>query len=172
MQVNNKLNELWQVESLIPFLLTISGGSATHLLTLSPKTEGLFQRAIIMSGCAYNPWALTVDLNHTAYLYKLAEEMGHPVKDYDGLLKFMQDVDPKALISESTVSFDSVIKNGRFEFLFAFSPLVEREDSITSVFTHTPESYVTNEFRQDIDLMFGYATGVSSKSIHWAHAIV
>lgn len=114
-----------------------------------------------MSGCAYNPWAFAVDLNHTTYLYRVAEEMGHSVKDYDGLLKFLQDVDPEKLLSGSTVTIDSVIRDGKFKFLFAFSPLVEREESVHSVFTDTPESYVTHDFRQDIDLMFGYTSGVS-----------
>lgn len=89
--------------------------------------------------------------------------MNHPVKDYDGLLKFLQKVDPEQLISKSTVTFESIINDGKFEFLFAFSPLVEHEYSNDSVFTHAPETYVTHDFRQDVDLMFGYTTGVSLK---------
>lgn len=44
-----------------PTNITISGGSAgsasAHYLILSDSAKGLFQRAILESGSALNPWA-------------------------------------------------------------------------------------------------------------------
>ncbi|CAG9864091.1 unnamed protein product [Phyllotreta striolata] len=34
-----------------------AGSASVHYLTLSPTTKGLFHKAIMQSGCAFNPWA-------------------------------------------------------------------------------------------------------------------
>lgn len=114
-----------------------------------------------MSGCAFNPWAYGSNSTHIGTAFKIAETMGHPVSNYDDLLKFYQTAEPKELITKSTIPYDSVIKDGKFVLVFAFSPVIERQAAAQSVFTLDPLSYVSHDFRDDIDLMFGHTSGVS-----------
>ncbi|KAL0882445.1 hypothetical protein ABMA27_000925 [Loxostege sticticalis] len=51
-----------------------SGGSAVHLLMLSPMATGLFHKAIIQSASAFNHWALT--RNPSQHVMELCEIMG------------------------------------------------------------------------------------------------
>lgn len=43
----------------IVFFVVHIGSVAAHLSVLSPAASGLFQRAIMASGAAVNPWAIT-----------------------------------------------------------------------------------------------------------------
>lgn len=51
--------------------MQLSGGSSTHLLTLSPQAKDLYQRAILMSGCVYNPWAFGIQNEHLLIMFSL-----------------------------------------------------------------------------------------------------
>ncbi|XP_064109034.1 venom carboxylesterase-6-like isoform X2 [Macrobrachium nipponense] len=44
-----------------------AGGASVHLHVLSPYSEGLFQRAILMSGTALAPWAIREDPKEVAW---------------------------------------------------------------------------------------------------------
>lgn len=46
-----------------------TGSSSAHMLTLSPASKGLFQRAIFASGVATNVWASTYS-DHYSILQK------------------------------------------------------------------------------------------------------
>lgn len=53
----------------------ISAGSVSgHLQVLSPAANGLFQRAILASGVAFNPWAITFS-DHPAIIHKFGNNL-------------------------------------------------------------------------------------------------
>lgn len=51
-----------------------AGGASAHFQCISPMSEGLFNRAIIQSGTAFNSWANFSDDEH--YEYELARALG------------------------------------------------------------------------------------------------
>ncbi|XP_063883726.1 esterase E4-like isoform X3 [Scylla paramamosain] len=51
-----------------------AGASSAHLLSLSPKSEGLFARAILQSGSAFSSWALGSNYKKTAI--QVAQHVG------------------------------------------------------------------------------------------------
>lgn len=48
-----------------------AGSASVHCQVLSPKSEGLFKRAIMQSGSASSPWASYSKSDHLDYVYDL-----------------------------------------------------------------------------------------------------
>lgn len=61
-------------------MLKYLGGAATHLLTLTPQTEGLYQRAVAMSGVGFNPWAFSPRNDHSVYMSSFGMEFKYLIK--------------------------------------------------------------------------------------------
>lgn len=57
--VSNQTNLIIFLQLFSNLLRMQKGSTATHLHVLSPASNGLFQRAIMASGVAINPWAYT-----------------------------------------------------------------------------------------------------------------
>ncbi|KAF4526362.1 hypothetical protein B566_EDAN014100, partial [Ephemera danica] len=81
-----------------------AGAASVHYLMLSPLAKGLFHRAILQSGSAYNPWALT--RHAPRHANELARALGCSSQDP---LKCLQTADAHQLplgTSESFLSED------------------------------------------------------------------
>lgn len=50
-----------------------AGSASTHFHVLSPKSQGLFKRAIMQSGSALNIWASHTKSDHLDFTYKLGK---------------------------------------------------------------------------------------------------
>ncbi|KAK8720496.1 hypothetical protein OTU49_013278 [Cherax quadricarinatus] len=73
-----------------------AGAASVHYHILSPKSSGLFARAIMHSGTALSSWALT--RTHRAQAMYVAENLGCPtLEGSEALLKCLQAADAPAL---------------------------------------------------------------------------
>ncbi|KAE9537486.1 hypothetical protein AGLY_006509 [Aphis glycines] len=78
----------------------VSAGSASvHYHTISPQSTGLFQKAIMQSGCAFNPWVLNE--NHRATAFKLANNLGCLSSDPKEIVKCLKNVSAIDLVKET-----------------------------------------------------------------------
>ncbi|XP_018339347.1 PREDICTED: esterase E4-like [Trachymyrmex septentrionalis] len=66
-----------------------AGSTSTHLLTLSPLSKGLFQKAILQSGVATCDWA-TIRNQPEANSFKLASKLGNDSKDPKTIVEFLR----------------------------------------------------------------------------------
>ncbi|XP_045613364.1 carboxylic ester hydrolase [Procambarus clarkii] len=82
-----------------------AGGASVHYQLLTPKSEGLFARAIMQSGAAVCPWALS--RSHADVTRKVAQATGCSIhQDSQDLLKCLQGVDAFALTALSKDTLD------------------------------------------------------------------
>lgn len=102
-------------------LFGISAGACSiesHLL--SPRSRGLFQRAILQSGSILNPFVLARD--HLDNPIRLAESLGKKLKDTKDLYNFFKSKTAKELVIESAnVITDKHIRRTQF---CGFTPVV------------------------------------------------
>lgn len=101
-----------------------AGGAATHYHMISDQSKGLFQKAIIMSGCAFNKtWSLAAPND---YAQRLGRKVGWDGTGGDSkLLEVLEGADPHDLVQHSTPN--GLLTEQEFsEFLiFAFCPVIE-----------------------------------------------
>lgn len=101
-----------------------AGGASTHFHLISDQSKGLFQKAILMSGCAFNKtWSLAPPRD---FAKRLGKKLG-----WDGtggekkLLEVLESADPHELMQQSAPK--SFLSEEEFsEFLmYAFAPVIE-----------------------------------------------
>lgn len=129
-----------------------AGGCSVSWHCVSEQSKGLFQRAIIMSGCVMNQWALTP---HRDWAVRLAKAIGYVGSDEDekSLLEFLQTADPVNMIEVQR----SLIRPDEFgKITFAFSPHVEPYTSTTNTFiSKLPIDLIRSAWSNDIDVLIG-----------------
>ncbi|XP_060878202.1 esterase FE4-like isoform X2 [Metopolophium dirhodum] len=76
-----------------------AGSASVHCHTMSPQSTGLFQKAIMQSGCALNPWALNE--NHRVAAFKLAYNLGCLSNDPEEIVKYLKNVPAVDLVKET-----------------------------------------------------------------------
>lgn len=82
-----------------------AGGASTHLHMMSPKSTGLFKRAIMQSGSAVAPWALSK--RHLEAAQHAGETLGClDTSKNDVLLRCLQAADAKQLVELSQDFFE------------------------------------------------------------------
>ncbi|KAL1464744.1 hypothetical protein WDU94_004363 [Cyamophila willieti] len=75
-----------------------AGGASVHFHMLSPKTRGLFHRAISMSGTMLSPWAIAEQLPNKTKL--IAHHLGCPVSCSEAIVDCLRSR-PALLITEA-----------------------------------------------------------------------
>ncbi|XP_047024141.1 venom carboxylesterase-6-like [Helicoverpa zea] len=126
-----------------------SGAAAVDLVTMSPSATDLVQKAIVQSGNAIAPWAVSRD--NLKYALEVAEALGHEVTTIQQLSEIFTRTSLAALmgvINDLDLTDNSL----------AFSPCVEREElsGVQPFLTKTPAEIIrTNEFLQ-IPMIIGY----------------
>ncbi|XP_037784828.1 venom carboxylesterase-6-like [Penaeus monodon] len=82
-----------------------AGGASVHLHIMSPKSAGLFKRAIMQSGSAISPWAL--GRQHREAAQHAGETLGcSDTSGSDVLLRCLQAADAKQLVELSQDFFE------------------------------------------------------------------
>ncbi|XP_050525279.1 esterase FE4-like [Daktulosphaira vitifoliae] len=100
-----------------------AGSASVHYHMMSPLTSGLglFQKAIMQSGCAFNCWAF--NNHHTEAAYKIAENLGCTAKDPHEIVQYLRKVPVSDLVKATTVKFK--IEGQRDIINYQFVPSVE-----------------------------------------------
>ncbi|CAK1551143.1 unnamed protein product [Leptosia nina] len=131
-----------------------SGGTLVHLLMLSKKTTGLFQRAIIISGGAYHHRAISKYPKEKAF--RLGKEMGIDTKDPNTLLETLKNLDYDELIAGYIKMSDASPK--ALTPYTPFIPIIEK-DCADSVLDVAPEKILSEDgLTQKVPLLIGFNT--------------
>jgi len=112
-----------------------AGSASVHYHTISPQTTGLFQKAIMQSGCAFNPWALNE--NHRVSAFKLANNLGCLSNDPNEIVKYLRNVSAIDLVKETKFKDDN-------DFLdYKFIPSIESDVVSNRFLPVHPETLAT-----------------------------
>lgn len=128
-----------------------AGGASTHLLTLSPQTEGLLHKAIPMSGTALCPWAQPPNNN---WAYRLAQKLGYTGTSKDKeIFKFLCDAKGGDIVKATALVLNKEEKHNRV--LFAFGPVVEPYKTEHTVIAKSPLELMNQPWSNRVPMMFG-----------------
>lgn len=129
-----------------------SGGAAVSLLTASPLSKNLINKAIVQSGCALNCWAMQKSPIEDAR--RLAEELGCESSDVSDILEFLSTTPVIDIVeaTERVFPFNDNIK----KFTLFFCPVVEKEFPGVEAFLTEPFiNILTSGRAADVPLMIG-----------------
>lgn len=118
-----------------------AGACSAHYHLLSNNSANLFHKAIIMSGCALNPWS-TVD-RKLGIAQRFALRLGWKPNSNENILAFLQNVPAEDIVREQDhlLSDDEKAKH----IHYPFGPVVETFEDDDSVISASPLSMVQNE---------------------------
>lgn len=143
-----------------------AGASSVHFHVLSPKSHGLFKRAIMQSGTSLNIWSsYLTSSNHLNVINELAKKYCVDPKNHFDLKTFLKDVDPIWLVNETVnpiYTAGSAIKS--VEILWG--PIVEVSDAKDAILTKPPYEYLLDTSSNHIDTLFGFNSAVIKKIVY------
>lgn len=134
-----------------------AGGASTHFHMISEQSKGLFHKAIIMSGCAYNKtWALPPKKNFAQRLGKKLgwDESGGEKK----LLEVLEGADPFDLMQHSSPS--TILTDEEFAefYIYGFCPVVEPYLTATTFIEKDVFFTSRQPWSKDINCIIGAAS--------------
>ncbi|KAL5241944.1 hypothetical protein ACI65C_009354 [Semiaphis heraclei] len=95
-----------------------SGSASVHCHILSPLSKGLFQKAIMQSGCMFNPWAL--NQKHIDSAFKLAYKLGCKAYESKEAVRYLLKIPAIDIVKLITIDAKT---NPNYDFV----PSVESE---------------------------------------------
>ncbi|ETN61217.1 esterase B1 [Anopheles darlingi] len=128
-----------------------AGGCSVHYHMLSNQSRGLFNRAIVMSGCALNNWA-TVPRRNMAE--RLAKALG-----WDGVggeaaaLKVLMGAPAEDIIKHQDLLLTANELENRI--LFAFGPVIEPYVTERTFIPKSPLEMCREAWSNDLDILIG-----------------
>lgn len=128
-----------------------AGGASTHLLSLSPLTEGLMHRAIIMSGSALCPWTQPPNNQWT---YRLAQKLGYTGEQKDReIFQYLRAAKGGDIVKATSQVLNKEEKHHRV--LFAFGPVVEPYKTKHTLIGQSPYELMQQTWSRRIPMMLG-----------------
>lgn len=127
-----------------------AGGASVSWHCVSERSKGLFQRAIIMSGCVLNSWTLTP---HRDWAYRLATKIGYEGNESEkDVLEFLNKADP-----EKIVEFQKTLLKPEEmgKIAFAFAPVIESFMTKDTFIKSEAINLMNEAWTNDIDVMIG-----------------
>ncbi|XP_050085192.1 juvenile hormone esterase-like [Anopheles aquasalis] len=102
-----------------------AGGAIVHILTLSPLSTGLFQKAIAQSGVALNSWSFQT--NPRFYANRLANALGVPSGDTVAMVNALRSIPYRQIVAlqDNIVTLPSASLLSPIDF----GPVVEPSDT-------------------------------------------
>lgn len=94
------------------------GGASVHFQMLSPESRKYFNNAIVMSGTAFNYWAMSPYRTHVDEAHEMANKWNQSQHSLTGLVDLLKSVPAQKLIEFSSPPFESTLN-------FTFAPVVE-----------------------------------------------
>lgn len=142
-----------------------AGGGSVSYHCLAEASRKLFHRAIIMSGCVLNHWALTPVRD---WALRLAKKLGYTGGDDDdegSILSFLQAADPVKM----TEVQKSVVRPEEFgKIAFAFAPHIEPFVTDDTFISKQPIELVKTAWSNEIDILIG---GTSDEGLMYLETI-
>ncbi|CRK97185.1 CLUMA_CG010582, isoform A [Clunio marinus] len=129
-----------------------AGGACVHYLTITKQTEGLFQRAIIMSGSVMNKtWSFANRDKRAERLARILGWKGKSGKDRE-VLEFLENVPAFELVdaSETLMSDEDIFGYGK---LVPFSPVIEPYETENCVIDKEPLEMAREAWTNKIDVV-------------------
>ena len=137
-------------------LVTVAGGGASvNYLLLSPKTHGLFHRAVAMSGSALAHWASLPRQEETAV--RLANALNCPTSSSATLIACLQKIPASKLMSAQAKLYAWHHDKMEKEPMTIWSPRPDPEAGESAVLPQHPELAMTNSHVQPLPLLVGVA---------------
>ncbi|KAG5684944.1 hypothetical protein PVAND_014152 [Polypedilum vanderplanki] len=129
------------------------GGISTGFHLISPKSKGLFHRAIMMSGTPYHIAASIFPRRNWAL--RLCLELGYSgPHDDKHILKFLENADEKEIVLASPKVMTEREKNEEF-YNFPFAPMIEPYDNGNAIITEDIVLMLQKAWGNDIDILIG-----------------
>lgn len=144
---------------------------------ISDMSKGLFHKAIMMSGSAYAPWALTPVKDWTQ---RIAKKLGWNGEGGEKVcLNVLQHASHDAIIKvqESTLT----IEDRKRYVLFPFGPVVEPYESAQCFLKTDPKELLGSSWSKDIPVIIGncseegllfYKSRVTISLLHFEHLVI
>lgn len=130
-----------------------AGGASVSWHCVSEGSRGLFNRAMIMSGCVMNHWAITP---HKDWAFRLAQKIGFEGDDDEReVLDFLRKADPVKIVEFQKSLLN---RNEIGKIAFSFAPHVESYFTEDSFITSEPINLLKDSWSNDIDILIGGAS--------------
>ncbi|KAJ8725240.1 hypothetical protein PYW07_016198 [Mythimna separata] len=131
-----------------------AGSASVGLHIVSPMSQGLFHRAIAMSGSPFCDWSLAFNPERRAFV--LGKTLGFVTEDPEELLEFHQSVPSDKLrdTSPNILSFEEYTYN--LLKMYQFVPVIEKFNETDNFLTYD----IFKEFRHvnKVDILFGHTS--------------
>ena len=142
-----------------------AGAASAHFHMISEQSRGLFHKAILMSGCAFNKtWSLPPKRN---FVQRLGKNLGWDGSGGDKkLLEVLENADPFELMKQSLPN--NILTDEEFSefFIFAFCPVIEPYLSDSTFINTDPVMMAREAWSKDVDCIIG------ATSVEGAFAII
>lgn len=128
-----------------------AGGSSVSWHCVSEQSKGLFQKAIIMSGCVLNRFSLTPQRD---WAFRLAQKLGYEGvgTDEESILNFLHEADPVEIVRVQ----DSLLKSDeRGKISMPFAPTIEHYETDRTFINGQPLDLARKAWSNRIDILIG-----------------
>ncbi|XP_056640905.1 uncharacterized protein LOC130447884 [Diorhabda sublineata] len=125
-----------------------AGSASVHYLLLSPLSKGLFHKAIMQSGCAFNSWA-----KGTNNFKAIAKAMGYKDVDEKTVFQKLCRASAKSLVTAQCKIEDAFFAS----FQRPFVPVVEYPHT-GAFLTENPEEIMKNGKYHQVPCIIGYTS--------------
>ncbi|CAG9838419.1 unnamed protein product [Diabrotica balteata] len=123
-----------------------AGSASVHLLLVSPLTKGLFHKAIMQSGCAFNPWA-----KGTRNFAAITKAMGYKDVDEKTLFQKLCRASTRSLVTAQFKIEDSFFAS----IVRPFIPVIEYPHE-GAFLTEDPEEIMKAGRHHHVPVIIGY----------------
>lgn len=131
-----------------------AGGASTHYHMISDQSKGLFHKAMLMSGCAFNKtWSLPPKKD---FAHRLGKRLGWDESGGEKqLLEVLENADPYELMQHS--SPNNILTDEEFsEFLiYAFCPVIEPYTTPTTFISKDPVLMAQDAWSKNLNCIIG-----------------
>ncbi|KAI5634006.1 carboxylesterase family domain-containing protein [Phthorimaea operculella] len=136
-----------------------SGGSAVHLLMLSPMGAGLFHKAIIQSASAFSSWS--VCKNPILVVMELANELEIKSTSLVAIVEELKRIEPTRIVKANRNMIQKAINGGRF---LVFIPCIEEHfEGQPTFLTLTPRATLKSGTYNKVPFIIGSSHIEASK---------